>query len=329
MKRLRVSLRAPEVACAPGDNGEAVLTARWATLSSFISTVHAATGSAAAGGGGGASTAAAALFSFEELYGAVADVVSSKSAPALFDRLRAVFEARVAALLDPLLTASPDAAAFLVGVDAAWSVRCAELTLQRAIFTQLDTTYVATLPGVRSLWDLGLAQWGAHLLRSPLLARVSKSVVELVQRERDGNAVERASLVAVVRMLGAVGLLQAHVVAPLTESTRDYYAREGARLADTLAVPAYLLLVEARLREEVRKEWGGCATERRTLNAALLHPPPIARARRGVPWSRRERRGLCAAARNSGPRGGAPRRGARRRASGAWRHSDARGGAPG
>ena len=56
-----------------------------------------------------------------------------------------------------------DSGIFLSQVAAAWTDHTAHMLTLRSIFLYLDRTYVAAAAGVRSLFDMGLQLFCAHL----------------------------------------------------------------------------------------------------------------------------------------------------------------------
>ena len=277
--RLKITLSAaPAAAPTP----EAILAARWARLHAFLGSVH-ALGAPGEGGAPGPPPAPSAPpppsgFSYEELYGGVVDVCSQRMAAPRYDRLLACLDARAAALLAGVAPeaggGAPLPGALLLGrLRSAWATFSSELSLTAAVFQHLDRCHVAALPGAaRSLWDVGVRLWGEQLegRRAPLLARAAGALCEEVERERRGDAVDRGALGAVVRMLGAVGLMARHVERGLLDATSDFYEAEGARLMGGAGeVAEFLLHGEKRLQEEVRVCGGGGGVCTRALSFSL------------------------------------------------------------
>jgi hypothetical protein len=60
-----------------------------------------------------------------------------------------------------------DAVSFLDRADAVWQDYCAQMLTVRCIFLYLDRTFVIGLPGLRSIFDMGLQLLRAHLERNP------------------------------------------------------------------------------------------------------------------------------------------------------------------
>ena len=249
-RSIKVTLKplGAESAATPAD----IFTTRWSRLHAFLTSVYAVHSGAPLP----SAAAAAAAPTYEELYGDVVDVCSQRQSSELFARLCGCTSARACALLDGIPAQSSDAAAFLASLRGAWGVYCSELSLQRSIFQHLDRSYVALLPGgARSLWDVGVAQWGEALAVrwKALVRRAVEGLGREVERERGGEAVDKRCLLAVTRMLEAVGMFSEHCAPALLEATARFYAEEGQRLMEALDVPAYLRHVDRRIREECER----------------------------------------------------------------------------
>jgi cullin-4 len=63
--------------------------------------------------------------------------------------------------------------AFLEPVSDLWDDYCSQMLMIRSIFLYLDRTYVINLPGLRSLFDTGLASLRQHLAAHPKVMRLS------------------------------------------------------------------------------------------------------------------------------------------------------------
>ena len=86
----------------------------------------------------------------------------------LYKKLQAECDAHIAQQLTALQAQTQLApAAFLEHVAAMWDNYCSQMLLIRSIFLYLDRTYVISLPGLRSLFDTGLASLRQHLTEHP------------------------------------------------------------------------------------------------------------------------------------------------------------------
>ncbi|KAF6264244.1 Cullin-domain-containing protein [Scenedesmus sp. NREL 46B-D3] len=190
--------------------------------------------------------------SLEELYRAVEDMCRHQMQDRLYKKLQAECDAHIAQQLAALQTQTQLApAAFLEQVAAMWDNYCSQMLLIRSIFLYLDRTYVISLPGLRSLFDTGLVSLRQHLTQHPKVeSHIMRGLLDLIDRERQGEAVDRQLLAGLVRMLGDLALYSSTFSPRLLEETRAFYRGEGLRLMEASDVPHYLAHCESRLHQE-------------------------------------------------------------------------------
>lgn len=82
------------------------------------------------------------------------------------------------------------------------------------------------------------------------LCHATIGLLQLVERERTGETIDRSLLKSLVKMLSALGIYTDVFEKPFLEASRAFYAREGALRISTYETAEYMLHVEARLREE-------------------------------------------------------------------------------
>lgn len=142
----------------------------------------------------------------------------------------------------------------------------------------LDRSYVLPQPGVRPLWEAGLATLRTHLSARPALAkRAVRGLLAAVERERGGEGpAARPLLKSLLRLLSALvrtpsarvqarsfpsrfphapcaplqGMYGEWFEKPFLEASASFYAADAARALAEADVPAYLRHAEARLAEE-------------------------------------------------------------------------------
>jgi len=226
--------------------------------------------------------------SLEELYRAVEDLCTHKMAAATYARLEHECEQHTERALRQLASASSsDPSAFLARVHGAWLDHCQQSLMIRSIFLVLDRTYPLQTAGVRSLWDMGLQHFRHHLLALPdVLVKTVGGVLLHVQRERQGEVIERSLLANLVRMFNALQVYAERFEGPLLEDTAAFYAAEATRLLDACAVGDYLRHVDTRLGDEAGRVHAYLhASTRKPLlaavHAALLTPHAEALLERG------------------------------------------------
>lgn len=98
---------------------------------------------------------------------------------------------------------------------------------------------------------MGLDIFRTHIISNPKVQ--SKSIdglLLLIERERNGETVDRSLLKNLLRMLSDLQIYQQIFEERFLKSTEELYAAEGQRLMQELEVPAYLVHVDKRLKEE-------------------------------------------------------------------------------
>ena len=235
--------------------------------------------------------------SFEELYRRVEDACSHKLADSLYQKLRAAMKARAIAQLKALRSRScPDPIAFLSRVDECWSDHCASTLTTRSIFLYLDRAYCAKTPGVKGVWDLGLMLFRASLVGGDeeggggggvgnasnsgvtvveedvgeIVRKTTRGLLASIQRERDGEAVDRARIKRLTAALVNLGLYADHFECAFLDHSAAYYRAEGTRAAQSSDAAGFLTHCEARLAEEEdRASTYLDASTRRTLTRCV------------------------------------------------------------
>ncbi|PSC74717.1 cullin 4 [Micractinium conductrix] len=188
----------------------------------------------------------------EELFSAVEGEVQDNEGSALHallgDECQRKAAAEVAALAEGVAL---DSSTFLQHVVRLWETYSSQLSLIRQVFLYLDRAYVVANPGTLSVFQLGLRQLRAQLEALPHVHhRIVEALLQLVEAERGGEAVNRHLLKHAVDMLSNLRLYEDGVQDTLLSSASQYYTRESAQLINELELAAYLLHCERRLAEE-------------------------------------------------------------------------------
>ncbi|CAI0548495.1 unnamed protein product [Linum tenue] len=187
----------------------------------------------------------------EKLYQAVNDLCLHKMGGSLYQRIEKECEAHISAALQSLVGQSPDLLVFLSLVERCWQDFCDQMLMIRGIALYLDRTYVKQTPNVRSLWDMGLQLFRRHLSSSPEVEnKTVNGLLQMIQRERLGEAVDRTLLNHLLKMFTALGIYPESFERPFLECTSEFYATEGMKYMQQSDVPDYLKHVEIRLHEE-------------------------------------------------------------------------------
>lgn len=192
-------------------------------------------------------------FSLEELYEKVKDACLHKHAAELYAELRAACDRQVASQIDQLCGGTGQVDAFLRAVDTVWRRYCTHMLRIRAIFLYLDRTYIiqGENPHAKSFWDMGLHIFRHHFSSAHAVQdRTVKSLLEIIDRDRDGEAVDNSVLKSLLSMFTAIGTYEKAFEKPFLASTDQYYRKESEKLISECDIPTYLIHAERRMREE-------------------------------------------------------------------------------
>ncbi|NXT98197.1 CUL4A protein, partial [Buphagus erythrorhynchus] len=198
-------------------------------------------------------------YNLEELYQAVENLCSYKVSATLYKQLRQVCEEHVKAQIlqfreYPFVMHrnSLDSLLFLKKINKCWQDHCRQMIMIRSIFLFLDRTYVLQNSVLPSIWDMGLELFRNHIISDKQVqTKTIDGILLLIERERNGEAVDRSLLRSLLSMLSDLQqVYKESFEQRFLEETNCLYAAEGQRLMQEREVPEYLHHVNKRLEEE-------------------------------------------------------------------------------
>ncbi|RLW02527.1 hypothetical protein DV515_00007100 [Chloebia gouldiae] len=215
-------------------------------------------------------------YNLEELYQAVENLCSYKISANLYKQLRQICEDHIKAqihqfreypflswfislltpsinhyFLNDFFTDSLDSVLFLKKIDKCWQDHCRQMIMIRSIFLFLDRTYVLQNSMLPSIWDMGLELFRTHIISDQKVQnKTIDGILLLIERERNGEAIDRSLLRSLLSMLSDLQIYQDSFEHRFLEETNRLYAAEGQRLMQEREVPEYLHHVNKRLEEE-------------------------------------------------------------------------------
>uniref|UniRef100_A0A8C1PE63 Cullin-4A n=1 Tax=Cyprinus carpio TaxID=7962 RepID=A0A8C1PE63_CYPCA len=195
-------------------------------------------------------------YNLEELYQAVENLCSYKVSPLLYKQLRQVCEDHVQAQIlqfreYPSSECSLDNLSFLKKMNRCWQDHCRQTIMIRSIFLFLDRTYVLQNSLLPSIWDTGLELFRTHIISDGAVqSRTVEGILEQIERERNGETVERSLLRSLLGMLSDLQVYKDSFEQRFLMETNRLYAAEGQRFMQDRDVPEYLHHVAQRLEEE-------------------------------------------------------------------------------
>ncbi|XP_077589469.1 cullin-4B [Stigmatopora nigra] len=190
-------------------------------------------------------------YNLEELYQAVENLCSHKISAKLYKQLRAVCEDHIKAQIDQFREGVLDSVLFLKKIDKCWQDHCRQMIMIRGIFLFLDRTYVLQNSMLPSIWDMGLELFRFYIISDrKVQSKTIDGILLLIERERNGEAIDRSLLRSLLNMLSDLQIYQDSFEERFLEETNRLYAAEGQRLMQEREVPEYLHHVNKRLEEE-------------------------------------------------------------------------------
>ncbi|CAM4602927.1 unnamed protein product [Caretta caretta] len=203
-------------------------------------------------------------YNLEELYQAVENLCSYKISANLYKQLRQICEDHIKAqihqfreypLTESLFTCQSQESCFFVlflkKIDKCWQDHCRQMIMIRSIFLFLDRTYVLQNSMLPSIWDMGLELFRTHIISDQKVQnKTIDGILLLIERERNGEAIDRSLLRSLLSMLSDLQIYQDSFEHRFLEETNRLYAAEGQRLMQEREVPEYLHHVNKRLEEE-------------------------------------------------------------------------------
>eukprot|EP00074_Homo_sapiens_P073733 XP_011529703.1 cullin-4B isoform X5 [Homo sapiens] len=182
---------------------------------------------------------------------AVENLCSYKISANLYKQLRQICEDHIKAQIHQFREDSLDSVLFLKKIDRCWQNHCRQMIMIRSIFLFLDRTYVLQNSMLPSIWDMGLELFRAHIISDQKVQnKTIDGILLLIERERNGEAIDRSLLRSLLSMLSDLQIYQDSFEQRFLEETNRLYAAEGQKLMQEREVPEYLHHVNKRLEEE-------------------------------------------------------------------------------
>ncbi|XP_036621814.1 cullin-4B-like [Trichosurus vulpecula] len=191
------------------------------------------------------------IYNLEELYQAVENLCSYRIAANLYKQLRQICEEHIRSQIHQFQEDSLDGVLFLRKIDECWHTHCRQMSMIRSIFLFLDRTYVLQNSMLPSIWDMGLELFRTHIISDQKVRnKTIEGILILIERERNGEAIDRSLLRSLLSMLSDLQIYQDSFEQKFLEETNRLYAAEGQRLMQEREVSQYFHHVNRRLGEE-------------------------------------------------------------------------------
>ncbi|NXP44884.1 CUL4A protein, partial [Heliornis fulica] len=124
--------------------------------------------------------------------------------------------------LNRCCTDSLDSLLFLKKINNCWQDHCRQMIMIRSIFLFLDRTYVLQNSMLPSIWDMGLELFRNHVISDKQVQnKTIDGILLLIERERNGEAVDRSLLRSLLSMLSDLQAKYLHHVSKRLEEEGD------------------------------------------------------------------------------------------------------------
>ncbi|KAI8541639.1 hypothetical protein RHMOL_Rhmol08G0077600 [Rhododendron molle] len=191
--------------------------------------------------------------SFEELYRNAYNMVLHKFGEKLYSGLVSTMTSHLKEIAESIEAAQGDL--FLEELNRKWADHNKALQMIRDILMYMDRTFI---PSTRKtpVHELGLNLWRDNIIHSSnIRSRLHDTLLELVQRERTGEVIDRGLMRNVIKMLMDLGssVYQEDFEKPFLEVSADFYRGESQQFIESCDCGDFLKKAERRLNEEIER----------------------------------------------------------------------------
>ncbi|KAF5180491.1 Cullin-3b [Thalictrum thalictroides] len=191
--------------------------------------------------------------SFEELYRNAYNMVLHKFGDKLYSGLVGTLTMHLKEIAK--LIEAAQGGLFLEELDRKWADHNKALRMIRDILMYMDRTYIPNTHKT-PVHELGLNLWRDHIIHSSeIQTRLLTMLLELVQRERTGEVINRGLMRNVIKMLMELGLsvYQEEFEKHFIEVSSNFYSLESQQFIECCDCGDYLKKAERRLNEEMER----------------------------------------------------------------------------
>lgn len=144
---------------------------------------------------------------------------------------------------------------FLEKLNEKWADHNKALQMIRDILMYMDRSYVPSCHKT-PVHELGLNLWRDHIIHSSKIqARLLDTLLDLIQRERTGDVINRGLMRSITKMLMDLGssVYQEDFEKPFLDVSARFYSGESQQFIESCDCGSYLKKAERRLNEEMER----------------------------------------------------------------------------
>ncbi|PWA53082.1 cullin 3 [Artemisia annua] len=144
-------------------------------------------------------------------------------------------------------------ALFLEELDRKWTEHNKALQMIRDILMYMDRTFVPSTHRT-PVHELGLNLWRVNIVHTvKIQLRLKDTLLELVQKERGGEVINRGLMRNIMKMLIGSSVYQEDFEKPFLAVSADFYRGESQLFIESCDCGNYLKKAEKRLNEEIER----------------------------------------------------------------------------
>ncbi|KAM9960053.1 hypothetical protein ACTFIW_007286 [Dictyostelium discoideum] len=198
----------------------------------------------------------ASNLSFEELYRNGYNMVLQKHGDLLYNNLKKMVDKHLKAVAKTVSESIDEK--FLLELNSSWINHKTSMLMIRDILMYMDRNYVKQ-NNLSSVFDLGLYLFRDNVAHcSTIKDRLLNTLLSMVQKEREGEVIDRILIKNIVQMLIDLGVNSKNVYIedfekPLLLKTSSHYQAQSQTLIQTCSCPDYMKKVEICLKEELER----------------------------------------------------------------------------
>ncbi|KAJ4711317.1 Cullin [Melia azedarach] len=191
--------------------------------------------------------------SFEELYRNAYNMVLHKFGDKLYSGLVTTMTLHLKEISKSIEAAQ--GGLFLEELNRKWNDHNKALQMIRDILMYMDRTYIPSTHKT-PVHELGLNLWRDNIIRcNKIQTRLLNTLLELVQRERTGEVINRGLMRNIIKMLMDLGssVYLEDFEKPFLEVSAEFYKGESQKFIECCDCGEYLKKAERRLNEEMER----------------------------------------------------------------------------
>lgn len=185
---------------------------------------------------------------YEELYKSVENLCTFNHKETLYESLYTNVENYLKSRIDSFNLEEKN---FLEILNNFWTAYCKQSKLINNIYLYLDRSIINDKHLRNSIWTMNLMLYKSNIiLNSFVKNKVLNEIFELIDKERNGQKIDRVILKSIMEMLNELQIYEEIFSGKFLQISDTLYKEESEKLMDDFDVITYLNYVQRRMNEE-------------------------------------------------------------------------------